>query len=81
MHEAIVNLTRAKLENNLRLGPNVHANGDGEEIIRVEQACLRDETVQAEISKLRLPQDVVLVLDPWIYGRVRHFSFHPVNLA
>ncbi|PSS08945.1 hypothetical protein M430DRAFT_37100 [Amorphotheca resinae ATCC 22711] len=68
LHEAIVSLSLGKVESNLRLGPNIHSNTDGEEIIRVEQIALEDEGVKAEIAKLQLPEGTVIISDPWIYG-------------
>ncbi|KAI9798825.1 MAG: hypothetical protein M1825_004998 [Sarcosagium campestre] len=67
-HEAIVNLSRDVVEYNVRLGRNIHAPGDGEEIVRVEKAALGDEAVRAEIAKLQLPKGTVIISDPWIYG-------------
>ncbi|KAI7465994.1 putative copper amine oxidase [Hortaea werneckii] len=67
-HEAIVDLTQQKVESNVRLGPNVHAPGDGEEIMAIERIALEDEGVQAEIAKLKLPEGSSIVVDPWIYG-------------
>lgn len=68
LHEAVVNLTRNKVESNVLLGPHQHANGDGEEIIAIEKILLADPGVQAEIAKLKLPEGTVVVADPWIYG-------------
>ncbi|RKU40465.1 hypothetical protein DL546_002320 [Coniochaeta pulveracea] len=68
LHEAIVNLTTGKVESNKLLGPFMHANGDGEEILAVEKILLADPDVQAEIAKLQLPEGTVVVSDPWIYG-------------
>ena len=56
------------MESNVRLGPNVHSNADGDEIIKVERIALEDEGVQAEIAKLQLPEGTVIISDPWIYG-------------
>lgn len=53
---------------NVLLGPFVHANGDGDEIVQIEKAALEDEGVQAEIAKLQLPEGTVVISDPWIYG-------------
>ncbi len=69
LHEAVVNLTTSKIEVNVKLGPFTHANGDGEEIVAVENALLAHPDVQAEIAKLELPQGSVIVADPWIYGK------------
>jgi primary-amine oxidase len=68
LHEAIVNLSQGKVESNLRLGPNVHSNADGDEIVAVEKIALEDEAVRAEIAKLQLPEGTVVISDPWIYG-------------
>jgi primary-amine oxidase len=67
-HEAIVDLTSGRVERNVLLGPFVHANGDGDEIIAIEKIALGDEKVQAEIAKLQLPEGTVVISDPWIYG-------------
>lgn len=64
-----MNLTANKVESNLRLGPFIHAPGDGDEIIAIEKAMLEDEGVKAEIAKLKLPEGTVVVTDPWIYGQ------------
>ncbi len=58
-----------KVESNLRLGPNVHSNADGDEIILCEKVALEDERVKAELAKLKLPEGTVVISDPWIYGR------------
>lgn len=58
-----------KVESNVRLGPCVHSNADGGEIIAVEKIALEDEGVKAEIAKLQLPEGTVLISDPWIYGK------------
>ena len=68
LHEAIVNLSLRKVESNLRLGPCIHSNADGDEIIAVEKIALEDEGVKAELAKLQLPEGTVVISDPWIYG-------------
>lgn len=68
-HEAIANLSTQRVDYNVRLGPNLHAPGDGEEIIALERTALEDEGVKAEIAKLQLPEGASIVVDPWIYGR------------
>lgn len=70
LHEAIVNLTLGKVESNVRLGPNIHSNGDEDDIVAVEKLVLEDERVKAEIAKLQLPEGTVVVCDPWSYGRL-----------
>jgi primary-amine oxidase len=55
---------------NALLGPFIHANGDGEEIVEIERVALADESVKAAIAKLQLPEGTVVISDPWIYGRL-----------
>ena len=68
-HEAIVNLTRQRVERNVRLGPNIHAPGDSQEISLMEKIALEDKEVIAEIDKLKLPDGTAVICDPWIYGK------------
>lgn len=67
-HEAVVNLSTGRVESNVRLGPNIHGNGDYEEILMIEKIALEDAGVKAEIAKLNLPEGTVVCADPWIYG-------------
>lgn len=67
-HEGVVNLTQRTVERNVKLGPNVHGNGDADEILAIERIALADEGVKAEIAKLNLPEGAVVCADPWIYG-------------
>jgi primary-amine oxidase len=67
-HEAVVDLSSGHVHFNVLLGKNIHANGDGEEIVEIEKIALADEGVQAEIAKLELPEGTVVIIDPWIYG-------------
>lgn len=69
LHEAIVSLSLGKVESNVRLGPCIHSNADGEELMIAERIILEDEGVQAEIAKLQLPEGTVIISDPWIYGK------------
>lgn len=64
----MVNLSADKVEYNHRLGPNLHAPGDGSEILAIEAAIAKDEGVQNELKKLQLPAGTSVVVDPWIYG-------------
>ena len=61
-------MTTGKIESNVRLGANVHGNGDYEEILMIEKNALEDEAVKAEIAKLDLPAGAIVCADPWIYG-------------
>ena len=74
-HEAVVNLTQQKVEYHVRLGPNQHGPGDGEEVVLVEKIALADEKVKAEIAKLQLPEGTVVISDPWIYGLQVSFGY------
>ncbi|KAF2115588.1 copper amine oxidase [Lophiotrema nucula] len=67
-HEAFVDLSTGRVLSNVLLGKNIHANGDGDEIVAIEKVALGDERVQAEIAKLKLPEGTVVISDPWIYG-------------
>ena len=73
-HEAVVNITQQRIESHVRLGPNIHSPGDGEEIILIEKVALEDEGVKAEIAKLQLPEGTVVISDPWIYGMPDTYS-------
>lgn len=63
-----MDLQSGRVLHNVLLGPFLHANGDGEEIVRIEKAALEDEGVKDAISKLQLPEGTVVISDPWIYG-------------
>jgi len=65
-------LSTGKVESNVRLGANIHGNGDYEEILIIEKNALEDEGVKAEIAKLSLPEGTIVCADPWIYGRPYH---------
>ncbi|OCT50369.1 Copper amine oxidase 1 [Cladophialophora carrionii] len=67
-HEAVVNLSSHSVESNVRLGPNMHGNGDYDEILQVEKNALEDEKVKEAIKKLQLPEGAAVCADPWIYG-------------
>lgn len=73
-HEAVVNLTTQTIQYNVRLGPHMHAPGDGEEILALERIAIEDEGVQAEIAKLKLPEGTKIVVDPWIYGEHQRYT-------
>ncbi len=67
-HDAVVNLTTGAVESNARLAADKHGNGDGEEIVAIENVALSDPGVLAAVARLQLPAGTVLVADPWIYG-------------
>lgn len=80
-HEAVVNLSTGKVESNVRLGPNLHGNGDYDEILQVEKNAIEDEGVRAAIAKLKLPEGTAITADPWIYGTSAPRSLCPVSYA
>lgn len=63
-----MDLTSGRVVHNVLLGPFLHANGDGDEIVAIEKVALADAGVQAAIAKLELPEGTVVISDPWIYG-------------
>jgi primary-amine oxidase len=67
-HEAVIDLTSGRVVYNILLGPFIHANGDGDEIVAIEKIALEDESVKEAIAKLQLPEGTVVISDPWIYG-------------
>jgi primary-amine oxidase len=66
--EVIINLSDQKLQRNIRVVDGLHGPVDDAEIVEVEKIALADPAVQAEIAKLELPDDAVVVCDPWIWG-------------
>lgn len=63
-----MNLDLKEVESNIRLGNGVHGPADSAEISLVEKLCLEDVWVKAEIEKLKLAENMMVVCDPWIYG-------------
>jgi len=66
--EVIINLSNQKLQRNIRVVDGLNGPVDDAEIVEVEKIALADPAVQAEIVKLELPDDAVVVCDPWIWG-------------
>jgi primary-amine oxidase len=63
-----VDLPSGRVLHNVQLGRFVHANADGEEIVRIEKIALEDQGVKDAIAKLQLPEGTVVISDPWIFG-------------
>lgn len=74
-------MTTETIEFNARLGPNLHAPGDSDEIIAVERLAIADEGVQAAIAKLQLPEGSEIVIDPWIYGKYPAYAIGEQSLT
>jgi primary-amine oxidase len=45
-----------------------HAYVDAGEMKKCEKACLADTRVQKAISALQLPEEAVVICDPWTYS-------------
>ncbi|KKZ60866.1 primary-amine oxidase [[Emmonsia] crescens] len=66
--KALVNLDTKAVVTVKELPKGVQGPGDIDEIIEIEQLCLRHPAVLAEIEQLKLPSGVTVLNDPWIYG-------------
>lgn len=66
-HEMLVNLdTKTVLSNKILQGRHSHV--DSAYMKQVEEACLEDSRVQAEIKALRLPENATVIVEPWTYA-------------
>ncbi|KAL1873119.1 hypothetical protein VTK73DRAFT_1080 [Phialemonium thermophilum] len=50
------------------LPKNVQGPADVDELVEIEEACMKHPAVQAEIEKMKLPAGYTVCNDPWIYG-------------
>ncbi|EGE82555.1 primary-amine oxidase [Blastomyces dermatitidis ATCC 18188] len=66
--KALVNLSTKAVITVKELPKDVQGPADVDEIIEIEQLCLKHPAVLAEIEKLKLPPGVIVLNDPWIYG-------------
>ncbi|PGH35806.1 primary-amine oxidase [[Emmonsia] crescens] len=66
--KALINLDTQAVVAVKELPKGVQGPGDIDEIIEIEQLCLRHPAVLAEIEKCKLPSGVTVLNDPWIYG-------------
>ncbi|EER45636.1 copper amine oxidase [Histoplasma capsulatum H143] len=66
--KALVNLDTRTVISAKELPKHVQGPGDIDEVIEIEQLCLKHPAVLAEIEKLKLPSGVTVLNDPWIYG-------------
>ncbi|PGG95795.1 primary-amine oxidase [Blastomyces parvus] len=66
--KALVNLDTKAVITVKELPKDVQGPGDVDEIIEIEQLCLKHPAVLAEIEKLKLPPGLIVLNDPWIYG-------------
>ncbi|CUM68462.1 uncharacterized protein PRCAT00006187001 [Priceomyces carsonii] len=65
--EAIVNISSGNLEESSNIN-GVQPPTDPDEQIEIENVCNNNEKVKDAIKKLKLPPDVQIINDPWIYG-------------
>ncbi|QSS64148.1 copper amine oxidase [Histoplasma capsulatum] len=66
--KALINLDTRTVISAKELPKHVQGPGDIDEVIEIEQLCLKHPAVLAEIEKLKLPSGVTVLNDPWIYG-------------
>jgi Cu2+-containing amine oxidase len=66
-HEVYINVEdRAVISDETLHGRHSHV--DTAYMKQVEEACLEDVRVKAEIEKLRLPKEAVVIVEPWTYA-------------
>jgi Cu2+-containing amine oxidase len=66
---AEVNLDSNSVESVKKLDPQFHGQNDMDESNDLRIACLQHPKVLEEIKKLKLPEHLEVVCDPWPYGR------------
>lgn len=66
--KALINLTDGAVLSIKELPRHVQGPVDVDEMIEMEQICLRHPDVLREIEKMKLPGGVTICNDPWIYG-------------
>lgn len=66
-HQLEINIATKELSDREAL-PGKHSYTDAEEGIKSEAACLADPQVQAAIKQLDLPENAVIVVEPWTYA-------------
>ena len=67
LFELIVDIDAAKVVTNQYL-KGKHSYIDSDYMTQVEAACIADEQVQNEISKLDLPPEAKVVVEAWAYA-------------
>lgn len=67
--KGIINLDAKKILLAKELPRGVQGPVDVDEMIEIEELCLKHPAVLAEIEKMKLPKGITVCNDPWIYGR------------
>ncbi|CAH0024509.1 unnamed protein product [Clonostachys rhizophaga] len=66
-HKAVVNVN-GQIVYIKELPKDIQGPADIDELIEVEEACMKHPAVLAEIEKMQLPPGYKVCNDPWIYG-------------
>ncbi|KAI1608197.1 amine oxidase [Exophiala viscosa] len=66
-HQVEVDIDTGKLSSREEL-PGKHSYTDAEEGTKAEAGCLAEPTVQAALKQLDLPENAVVVVEPWTYA-------------
>ncbi|RFU34157.1 hypothetical protein B7463_g2143, partial [Scytalidium lignicola] len=66
--KALLDIKNGQIAMLKTLPKEVQGPVDIDEMLEVEQLCLRHPAVQAEIAKMKLPEGYTVCNDPWIYG-------------
>ena len=66
--KALVEPSAGKVIFAKELPKDVQGPVDVDELIAIEQVCLKHPAVIAEVEKMKLPHGVTVCNDPWIYG-------------
>ncbi|OJJ50350.1 hypothetical protein ASPZODRAFT_13434 [Penicilliopsis zonata CBS 506.65] len=67
-YKALLNAETRKVIYAKELPKAVQGPVDVDEMIEIEQLCLKHPAVLAEVAKMQLPEGVTVCNDPWIYG-------------
>ncbi|KAL4874436.1 copper amine oxidase [Aspergillus karnatakaensis] len=66
--KALLNIKDRKIISMKELPANIQGPADADELIEMEEACLKHPDVIKEIQKMNLPQGMTVCTDPWVYG-------------
>ncbi|CAI6331814.1 unnamed protein product [Periconia digitata] len=66
-HEIFVNVDKTEIISHEILRGK-HSHVDAAYMAQVEDACLQDDKVQAEIKALELPEGALVIVEPWTYA-------------
>ncbi|KAI8648981.1 Amine oxidase [Fusarium keratoplasticum] len=66
--KGLVNVTKRSVLSLKELGADVQGPADVDELLEIEEICLKHPEVIKEVEKLRLPEGVTICNDPWGYS-------------